>query len=63
MSDTGKTVLWIVVAVVVIAVIIWLFVSAARRREAEARRLEAGNLRARVQERLPRCSALRTARR
>ena len=53
MSDTGKTVLWIVVAVVVIAVIIWLFVSAARRREAEARRLEAGNLRARVQERLP----------
>ena len=46
MSDTGKTMLWIVVAIVVIAVIIWLFVSAGRRREVEARRFEAGELRA-----------------
>ena len=53
MSDTGKTILWIVVAIVVIAVIIWLFVSAGRRREVEARRFEAGELRAKVEERLP----------
>src|SRR3954452_10456993 len=53
MSDTGKTILWIAVAIVVIAVIIWLFVSAGRRREVEARRFEAGELRARIEERLP----------
>ena len=54
MSDTGKMILWIVVAAVVIAVVIWLFVSAGRRREVEARRFEAGELRAKVEERLPR---------
>src|SRR3954454_25275621 len=53
MSDTGKTILWIAVAIVVIAVIIWLFVSAGRRREVAARRFEAGELRARIEERLP----------
>jgi len=41
------------VAVAVIAVVIWLFVSAGRRREVEARRFEAGELRAKVEERLP----------
>src|SRR3954467_13709156 len=53
MSDTGKTILWIAVAIFVIAVIIWLFVSAGRRREVEARRFEAGELRAGIEERLP----------
>src|SRR4051812_463955 len=52
MSDTGKTILWIAVAIVVIAVIIWLFVSAGRRRELEARRFEVGEPRARADERL-----------
>ncbi|NUO36620.1 MAG: hypothetical protein HOQ27_16370 [Dermatophilaceae bacterium] len=53
MSDTGKLVLWIAVAVVVIGIIVWLFVNAGRRREVEARRFEAGELRARVEERRP----------
>ncbi|MHA3835549.1 sunset domain-containing protein [Terrabacter sp. AAH1] len=53
MSDTVKLVLWIAVAVVVIGIIVWLFVNAGRRREVEARRFEAGELRARVEERLP----------
>src|SRR3954462_4507178 len=53
MSDTGKAILWIAVAIVVIAVIIWLFVSAGRRRDVEARRFEAGELRALVEERMP----------
>ncbi|GAA2017698.1 hypothetical protein GCM10009740_01520 [Terrabacter terrae] len=48
MSDAGKTVLWIVVAVAVVAVIIWLFVSAGRRRAAEARRFEASEQRGRA---------------
>src|SRR5829696_1417305 len=50
MSDTGKTILWIVVAVVVIAVITWLYASAGRRREVEARRFEVGELRPGVDE-------------
>ena len=53
MSDTVKLVLWIAVAVVVIGIIVWLFVNAGRRREVEARRFEAGELRARVEERRP----------
>jgi hypothetical protein len=53
MSDTGKTILWIVVAIVVVAVVIWLFASARRSREADARRFEAGELRAQVEDRLP----------
>ncbi len=53
MSDTGKTILWIVVALVVIAVVIWLFASARRSKEADARRFEASELRAQVQDRLP----------
>ncbi|MEW1954281.1 hypothetical protein [Terrabacter sp. NPDC080008] len=48
MSDAGKTALWIVVAVAVVAVIIWLFVSTGRRRAAEARRFEASEQRGRV---------------
>jgi len=48
MSDAGKTVLWIVVAIAVVAVIIWLFVSAGRRRAAEARRFEASEQRGRA---------------
>lgn len=48
MSEAGKTVLWIVVAIAVIAVIIWLFVSAGRRRAAEARRFEASEQRGRA---------------
>jgi len=52
MSDTGKTLLWIVVAIIVIAVIIWLFVSARRNRQVEAQRQEAAALRAHAEERL-----------
>ncbi|GAA1991186.1 hypothetical protein GCM10009817_36620 [Terrabacter lapilli] len=48
MSEAGKAVLWIVVAIAVIAVIIWLFVSAGRRRAAEARRFEASEQRGRA---------------
>ncbi|MER7072620.1 PT domain-containing protein [Terrabacter sp. NPDC000476] len=51
MSDTGKTVLWIAVAVVVVVVVVWWFVAAGRRREHEARRFEAGELRASADER------------
>ena len=53
MSDTAKTILWIVVALVVIAVIIWLFSSARRRKQVDSRRFEASELRAQVEVRLP----------
>ncbi|MGO4596783.1 sunset domain-containing protein [Terrabacter sp. 2RAF25] len=53
MSDTVKLILWIAVAVIVIGIIVWLFVNAGRRREVEARRFEAGELRAKVEERRP----------
>ncbi len=52
MPDTTKLILGIVLAIVVIALIIWLFASA-RRREAEARRLEAEAVRAKLAERIP----------
>lgn len=52
MSDTTKLLLGIVVAILVIALIIWLFASA-RRREVEARRMEAEALRAQLAERIP----------
>ena len=52
MSDTTKLVVGIVLAIVVIALVVWLFVSA-RRRELAASRLEAEQVRIRLEERLP----------
>ncbi len=52
MSDTTKLILAVVLAVVVIALIIWL-VTSARRREAEARRMEAEAMRAKLAEKVP----------
>ncbi len=51
MSDTTKLIIGIALAIVVVALIIWLFASA-RRREAEARRMEAEAVRAQLAERL-----------
>ncbi len=53
MSDTMKLVLWIAVALVVIALIVWFFVASSRRRQLELQRADAAGLRAQVQERLP----------
>lgn len=46
MSDTQKLILWIVIAVIVIAIVAWILVSSARRRQAEEQRRQAGSLRA-----------------
>ncbi|MDN5791165.1 MAG: hypothetical protein L0H25_09905 [Micrococcales bacterium] len=54
MSDTVKTILWIVLALIVIALLIrWFMRSAARRRELETRRLDTASLRAPAQESTP----------
>jgi hypothetical protein len=52
MPDTTKLIIGIALAVLVVALITWLFASA-RRREAEARRLEAEAVRAKLAERIP----------
>ncbi len=54
MSDTTQLVLWIVLGLVLVALIVWFFVSASRRRRVEdQQRAEAAALRSRVEERLP----------
>ena len=52
MSDTMQLVLWIAVALIVIALIVWFFAASSRRRQLEMRRTEAAELRAQVEERL-----------
>lgn len=46
MSDTTRTILWIALAVVVIALIAWVMASSRRRRAAEERTFRTGELRA-----------------
>ena len=51
MPDNMQTILWIVLALVVVALVIWLLVSSTRRRKLEARqRADAAALRARAEE-------------
>ncbi|ADU46906.1 hypothetical protein [Intrasporangium calvum] len=51
MPDNMQTILWIVLALVVVALVIWLLVSSSRRRKLEARqRADAAALRARAEE-------------
>ena len=46
MSDTQKLILWIVLAVVVIAIVAWLLVRSSRKRQEEEQRRQARSLRA-----------------
>lgn len=51
MSDTTKLILWIVIALIVVAIIAWLLVRASRKRQEDARRREATSLRAQAKAR------------